>query len=344
MASATTSPKASRLRGMSKAAALLVALGPELSALVLKHVNEEDIERLTAAVYGMKALPPEARDAVQSEMLHTAKAREYVLAGGVDYATEMLERAVGPDKAAMIVGRIAEHEQGIRFGFVREADPMMLLNYLQREHPQTIALILAHLPPGRASQVLEGLEPALRAEVSIRIATMGRTSPDIVTEVEEVLRKRLASMLTSNQEFTGIGGLTALVNLLKQVDRGTERSILESLERNDPKLANEIKKQMFVFANITQLDDRSIQRVLREVETKDLGLALKGANEEVRERVVHNMSERAAQMLEEDMASHGPVRLRHVEEAQGRIVSVIRNLDAAEEIIISRGGEDEILV
>ena len=331
------------LSGRTKAAALLIALGPEHSAAVLKHLPEEEIERLTYEVFSLGKLTPEARDGVISEVRETVLAREYMTAGGVGYAREMLEKALGRTKAEEIMARIAASSESLPFAFLREVDSVMLLNHLQKEHPQTIALIVAHLPPLRASEVLQGLPRDLQAEVSVRIASMDRTVPEVLHEVAGVLRKKLASMITPHQDFNETGGLEALVRLLKQVDRGTEKTILESMERTDPKLADEIKKQMFVFDNITLLDDRSIQRVLREVEMKDLGLALKGSTDEVKERIFRNMSERAAQMLEEDMATHGPVRLRHVEEAQGRIVAVIRKLDEAEEIIIARGGEDEFL-
>ncbi len=334
----------SGMRGRAKAAALLIALGPELSAAVLRHLPEDEIERLTYEVFSLGALEPQARQSVMNEMFSTVQAQEYVSVGGAEYATRMLEEALGETKAREIVQRISASSEAVPFSFLRDADPVMLLNFLQKEHPQTIALIMAHLPAERASEVLQGLPPELQAEVSVRVATMNRTVPEVVQEVEGVLRRRMASMLTPHQTFTEVGGLEALVRMLKQVDRSTEKIILDSLERSDPKLADDIKKQMFVFDNITLLDDRSIQRVLREVDTKDLGLALKGSTEEVRGAIFRNMSERAAQMLEEDMQAHGPVRLRHVEEAQGRIVSVIRKLDEAEEIIISRGGEDDILV
>jgi len=281
---------------------------------------------------------------VISELYNTIKAQEYVSLGGLEYATKMLEKALGATKAHEIVGRISASSDAVPFNFLREVDPLMLLNFLQKEHPQTIALIVSHLHADRASAVLQGLSPEMQADVSVRIATMNRTVPEVIREVEGVLRKKLASMITPHQEFAEVGGLDSLVRLLKQVDRTTEKTILDSLERTDPKLADDIKKQMFVFDNITLLDDRSIQRVLREIDMKDLGLALKGTTPEVKERIFRNMSERAGQMLEEDMAAHGPVRMRQVEEAQGRIVATIRKLDEAEEIIISRGGEDDILV
>ena len=338
MAAATAS-----LTGRTKAAALLIALGPEQSAAVLKHLPEDEIERLTYEVFSLGTLTAEAREAVTNEARETVLAREYLSAGGVSYAREMLEKALGSAKAGEIVDRISANAEALPFAFLREVDPVMLLNYLVKEHPQTIALIIAQLAPERAPEVLQALPPDLQAEVSVRIASMDRTAPEVLQEVAGVLRKKLASMITPHQEMNESGGLESLVRLLKQVDRGTEKTILESMERTDPKLADEIKKQMFVFDNITLLDDRSIQRVLREVEMKDLGLALKGTTDEVKGRIFGNMSERAAEMLDEDMQAHGPVRLRHVEEAQGRIVAVIRKLDEAEEIIIARGGEDEFL-
>ena len=343
-APATSAKSKSGLRGRTKAAALLIALGPDLSAQVLKHMPEAEIERLTYEVYSLGSVAPDTRAHVMTEVFNTVKAEEYISIGGIEYATQMLEKALGAQKAHEIVGRITASTESVPFSFLREVDPVMLLNFLQREHPQTIALVVSHLPPERAAEILQGLSPEMQAEVSVRIATMSRTVPDVVREVEGVLRKKLATMISPNREFTEVGGLDTLVGMLKQVDRGTEKTILDSLERSDPRLADEIKKQMFVFDNITLLDDRSIQRVLREVDMKDLGLALKGTTDEVRERIFRNMSERAGQMLEEDMAAHGPVRLRQVEEAQGRIVSTIRKLDDAEEIVISRGGEDDILV
>ncbi len=330
--------------GKQKAAALLIALGPELSALVLKHVRDEDIERLTWEIFSIGQLAPETRDEVLAELYSNAVAREYVSIGGIEYAQEMLERALGKSRAQDIVQRLSLNSRAVPFSFLREIDPAQLANFLRNEHPQAIALILAYLPAERASMLLSKIPPEMQSDVAVRVATMDRTTPEVVHDVEAVLSKKLASVLTPHQEFAKAGGVEALVELLKQVDRGTEKAILDSLERSDPRLADEIKKRMFVFENVSLLDDRSIQRVLREVEIKDLGIALKGASEELRQRIFGNMSERAVSMLEEDMSAIGPLRLRNVEEAQGRIVQVIRRLDEAEEIVISRGGEDEILV
>ncbi len=331
-------------KGKQKAAALLIALGPELSALVLKHLRDEDIERLTWEIFSIGQLNPETRDEVLAEMYSNVIAQEYVSVGGIEYAQEMLERALGKSRAEDIVNRLSLNSRAIPFSFLREVDPAQLANFLRSEHPQAIALILAYLPPDRASALLSTIPPEMQSDVAVRLATMDRTTPEIVQDVEGVVRKKLAAVLTPHQEMAKAGGVESLVELLKQVDRGTEKAILDQLERTDPKLADEIKKRMFVFENMSILDDRSIQRVLREVEIKDLGIALKGASEELRQRIFANMSERAVAMLEEDMGATGPLRLRNVEEAQGRIVQVIRRLDEAEEIVIARGGEDEILV
>ncbi len=331
------------MKGKQRAAAMLIALGPELSAEVLKYVRDEDIERLTWEIFSIGQLSPDSRDEVLAEMYSNVVAREYVSIGGIEYAHEMLERALGKSRATEIVQRLSMNSRAIPFQFLREVDPTQLTSFLRHEHPQVIALILAYLPPDRASMLLSTVSPDMQSEVAVRIATMDRTTPEVVHEIETVLRKKLASVLTPHQEFAKAGGIESLVELLKQVDRGTEKAILDSLERTDPKLADEIKKRMFIFENIAALDDRSIQRVLREVEVRDLGIALKGTSEEVRQRITTNMSERAAAMLVEDMQALGPLRLRNVEEAQGRIVQVIRRLDDAEEIVISRGGEDEIL-
>ncbi|HEY8491229.1 MAG TPA: flagellar motor switch protein FliG, partial [Dehalococcoidia bacterium] len=282
----TTATK--RFTGRQRAAVLLIALGPERSAEILRHLREDDIERLTAEVYRIGQVDPETRTAVLEEFYTTVMAQEYVSSGGVEYAEEMLERAVGKPKAQEIIERVTATARSVPFSFTRDLDPPQLLNYLQHEHPQTIALVLAHMPPDRAAMVLSGLAPELQAEVAHRIALMDRTTPEVVREVEEVLQKKLASAFSKQQELSAGGGLDSLVRLIKQVDRGTEKTILDALERTDPKLAEDIKKHMFVFENITLLDDRSIQRVLREVDIKDLGLALKGASEEVRQRIFAN--------------------------------------------------------
>ncbi len=331
-----------RLTGRQRAAGLLIALGPEVAGKILSRFKEHEIELLTWEITNMGQISADLRDELLEAAYTVAIAQDYVSSGGIDYAMEMLEQAFGADRAREIAKRVFDNIKSVPFAFARELDATQLVSFLSSEHPQTIALILSHVPPDKAAAVLAQLPHAIQAEVALRIARMDRTAPEVVQEVEDLMQRKLASVLTSRQATRQAGGLPALVKLLKSVDRSTERAILETLERLDPKLADEIKKQMFVFENILQLDDRSIQRVLREVDMKDLALALKGATEEVKRRVLKNMSERAAAMLEEDMAVMGPVRLRNVEEAQGRIVNIIRALDEAEEIVISRD-DDEVL-
>lgn len=332
----------SELTGRQKAAVVLVALGPEVSAQVLRHLDEETIEKLSSEIAKLGRVTPPLKQAVMEEFYHMCMAQEYILEGGIDYARELLERALGAHKAIEILSRLSALPGGTPFEFVRSIDPGQLLNLLGNEHPQTIALVLAYLKAEHAAAILSGLAPELRSEVAMRIALMSRTAPEVVREVEILLEKKIASFGSS--EFSVAGGVRALVQLLNRVDRGTEKSILERLEQENPELAEEVKKLLFVFEDITLLDDKSIQLVLREVDMKELALALKAASEEVKSRIFKNMSERAATMLKEDMEFMGPMRLRLVEEAQQRIVNVIRKLEESGEIVIARGKEDEVLV
>jgi flagellar motor switch protein FliG len=231
----------------------------------------------------------------------------------------------------------------VPFGFLRHLNVTQLVNFLANEHPQTIALLTSFLQSDKAAQVLAGLDPEMAADVAQRIALMDRANPEIVNEVESVLRRKLSAVLQPTRSTQTVGGIEVLVNLLKQSSRMTEKTIIEALEDNEPELADLIKKRMFVFENIGTLDDRSIQRILREVEVRDLSLALKATPDNVKECIMRNMSQRASAMMQEDMDASGPVRLRQVEEAQQRIVEVIRRLDEAEEIVISRGGDDELV-
>ncbi len=334
--------KQQRLTGRQKAAIFIISLGPEKSARVMKHLTEEEIEQLTLEIANVRKIQGEQLDAVLEEFNQLFMASQYIAQGGIDYAKQILERALGTEKAFSIINRLSSNLQLRPFDFVRKTDPSQLLNFIQNEHPQTIALIMSYLDPQQAAVILSALPNDRQADVARRIAIMDRTSPEIIREVEGVLEKKLASLGT--QDYTIAGGINAIVQILNNVDRATEKTILETLEVQDPDLSEEIKKLMFVFEDITKMDDRSIQMVLREVDSKDLALALKGSSEEVASKVKKNMSKRAAEMLEEDIAFLGPVRLRDVEEAQQRIVNVIRRLEEAGEIIISRGGGDELIV
>ena len=328
--------------GVQKAAILLIALGPEKSAQVFKHLKEEEIEELTLEIANTKSITTQTKDEVINEFYEICLAQQYIAEGGIGYAKELLEGALGPEKAMEVIGKLTASLQVKPFEFVRKADASQLLNFIQDEHPQTIALILSYLAPQQAAQIVSALPPDRQADVAKRIATMDRTSPDVIKEVERVLETKLASLV--NQEYNIIGGVDAVVEILNAVDRGTEKHIMENLEIEEPELADEIRKKMFVFEDILLLDDRAIQRVLRDVENSDLAIALKGSNEQVQNAIFNNLSKRLAAMIKEDMEFMGPVRMKDVEEAQQKIVNIIRKLEDSSEIVISRGGGDEIIV
>jgi flagellar motor switch protein FliG len=320
----------------------MVALGPEAVARAYRYIDDTTIELLTLEIANLRKVTPDVKLDVLKEAQELIMAHEFMTQGGVEYARKLLEQALGSEKAQDILRRITASLQVRPFDFVRHTDPQQLLSFIQNEHPQTIALILSYLAPEQSALVLGGLAPAAQWDVARRIAKMDRITPEVLREVERVLERKLSTVM--GQDFTIAGGIDAVVNLINRVDRGTERNIIESLEEQDPELAEEIKKRLFMFDDIGGIDDRSLQRVLREVDLKDLGLALKGASEDLRQKFFKNMSKRAADMLKEDMDFMGPVRVRMVEEAQQKIVNVVRALEEAGEIVIARGGEEEIVV
>ena len=330
------------LTGVQKAAILLIALGPEKSATVFKHLKEDEIETLTLEIANTRSVSAKMKEDVLNEFYEVCLAQQYIVEGGITYAKELLEKVLGSEKAVDVINKLTASLQVRPFEFVRKTDASQLLNFIQDEHPQTIALILAYLPSGQAANIVASLPPEKQADVAKRIAVMDRTSPDVIKEVERVLERKLSSLV--NQDYTIIGGVDAIVDILNTVDRGTEKHIMENLEIDEPELADEIRRKMFVFEDIMSLDDRAIQRVLRDVDNNDLATALKGANEEVQSVIFRNMSKRLAAMIQEDMEFMGPVRLKDVEEAQQKIVNIIRKLEASAEIVISRGGGDEIIV
>ncbi|EGL82524.1 flagellar motor switch protein FliG [Caldalkalibacillus thermarum TA2.A1] len=330
------------LTGKQKAAVLLVSLGPDVSAQVFKHLNEDEIEQLTLEIANVRKVDSETKEAIIEEFHQLCLAQDYISQGGISYAKEVLEKALGQQKAVEIINRLTATLQVRPFDFARKADPNQILNFIQNEHPQTIALVLSYLEPAQASQILSALPGELQAEVARRIALMESTSPEVISQVEYILEQKLSSTLT--QDYTKAGGIESVVQILNGVDRGTERTILDELEVKDPELAEEIKKRMFVFEDIVNLDNRSIQRVIRDVENDDLLLALKVASEEVKEVIFRNMSKRMAETFKEEMELMGPVRLKDVEEAQTRVVATIRRLEEAGEIVIARGGGDDIVV
>jgi len=330
------------LSGRQKAAILLISLGPDVSASVYKHLSEEEIEKLTLEISNVRQVTIEQKEEVLEEFRQLALAQDYIAQGGIAYAKEVLEKALGSDKAMNIINRLTSALMVRPFDFARKADPMQLLNFIQNEHPQTIALILSYLEPAQAGQILSALPQEMQADVARRIALMDSTSPEIISEVEQILERRLSATVV--QDYTQAGGIESVVEVLNQVDRSTERTILDALEIQDPELAEEIKKRMFVFEDIVTLDNRAIQRVIREVDNNDLMLALKVASDEVKDIVFRNMSTRMVETFKEEMEYMGPVRLRDVEEAQSRIVAVIRRLEETGEIVIARGGGDDIIV
>lgn len=339
----TTSPGGEReMDGVEKAATLLITLGPEKSAKIFKHLKEEEIEQLTLEIANTSSVSPQTKEKVLSEFYEICLAQQYIAEGGIGYAKELLEKALGEEKAKDVIGKLTASLQVRPFEFIRKTDPSQLLNFIQDEHPQTIALILSYLPASQASMVVSSLPPEKQADVARRIAQMDRTSPDVIKQVEKVLERKLSSLV--NQDYTIVGGVDAIVSILNSVDRGTEKHIMETLEVEEPELADEIRKKMFVFEDILSLDDRAIQRVLRDVDNSDLALALKGATEEVQNVILNNLSKRLAVMIREDMDFMGPVRMKDVEEAQQKIVNVIRKLEDSAEIVIARGGGDEIIV
>lgn len=328
--------------GIQKAAILLIALGPERSADIFKHLKEDEIEELTLEIANTRSVSPQVKEDVLNEFYQICLAQQYIAEGGIGYAKELLDKALGENRAKEVITKLTASLQVRPFEFVRKTDPSQLLNFIQDEHPQTIAMILSYLTSAQAALVIGALPPEKQADVAKRIAMMDRTSPDVIKEVERVLEKKLSSLV--NQDYTIVGGVDAIVNILNTVDRTTEKHIMESLEIEEPELADEIRKKMFVFEDILLLDDRAIQRVLRDVDNADLGVALKAANEEVQNVIFKNLSKRLAAMIKEDMEFMGPVRMKDVEEAQQKVVSVIRKLEDSGEIVISRGGGDEIVV
>ncbi len=328
--------------GKEKAAMLLIALGPELSSEVFKQLKDDEIEQLTLEIANIRSVTPQEKDKVMEEFYQMCLAQDYIAEGGIGYAKDILEKALGTEKTMEIINRLTVSLQVRTFEFIRKTDASQVLNFIQNEHPQTIALILAYLKPSQAAEVLSSLPQEKQAVVAKRIAMMDRTSPEIIKEVERVLEKKLSSLVI--EDYTATGGLESIVDILNSVDRGTEKYIMETLEIEDSELAEDIRKRMFVFEDILQLDNRSIQRFLREVDNSQLAIALKGATEEVQSAIYGNMSKRLSEMIKEDIEFMGPVRLKDVEEAQQKIVNVIRKLEDAGEIIISRGGGDEIIV
>ncbi len=330
-------------KGLTKVAVFLLSIGPELAGTILKTMDRETVEELTREVASLGAVPPKVREQIVDEFFNVALAKQYASEGGLSYARAILEKALPKDEAARILEQIEHQVQQQPFSFLQKAESESLLTFMQDEHPQTIALILAHLPPGMGSEILAGLAPAKQIEVVARIANMEQTNPEVIREVERGLEQRLAGIMS--QRFQKVGGVEAVAEILNRADRATEKGILETLEAEDPDLVEQIRRLMFVFEDILLVNDKGIQALLKEVDNEELALALKTASDEMKQKIFNNMSERAATLIREDMEYMGPVRLSDVEAAQQRIVDIVRRLEDAGEIIIEgRGGDSDIVV
>jgi flagellar motor switch protein FliG len=330
------------MTGLHKAAVLLVQIGKEHSAKVLKSLRQPEIEELTAEIARIESIDPAVAGAVMGEFKELAAARHYFAQGGLRYAEEVLEATLGPVKAREIMARQSALLVEMPFEFLRRVDPQMVLSFLQDEHPQTITLVLAHMQAQQAAAVLSGLPETMQADIAHRLAVMDHTSPDIVKQVETQLQRRISTVFQPS-EFSSVGGLKPLVDIINHSDRNTERLILEGLEARDSLLAEEVRAHMFMFEDILTLEDRMMQILMRHIDLKDLAVALKGVSEDVREKFMSNISERAALGLREDMEVLGPVRVKQVEESQAAVIRVIRTLEESGEIVISKGAGDDFI-
>ncbi len=327
------------LPGRKKAAILLLALGPESASQIYRSLSDQEIEQLTLEIANLGNVSNELSSQVIEEFYHTAMAKQYISYGGINTARDILEKALGPGKAMDIIERLQGILTGSPFDFLKHVDSDSLFNFVQNEHPQTIALILSHLDFDQAASILTGLSPELQQEVALRIASMDQTSPEIISDVERVLEKKLSNLLS--QEYTAAGGVDSLAELLNRIDQNSSRTIMERLESENQMLASEVKKQMFTFSDLVSLDDRSLQKLLQRVDNKELATALKGADESVVQFVLSNLSSRAAQILRDDIETMGPIRVKTVEESQQRIIELLRHMEEAGDIHIAPSGEDD---
>ncbi|MBP5468456.1 MAG: flagellar motor switch protein FliG [Candidatus Riflebacteria bacterium] len=329
------------IAGKAKAAILLVFLGPDTSRTILQSLSDQEIETLTIEIAKQRKISTEEKLSVLFEFEQMMMARKFYAEGGLEYAKLLLEKTVGPGKALEILARMGTSLQLQPFEAARTADPSQLATLIQNEHPQLVAMIMAYLQPEKAAVVLQSMDHDSQIEIAKRLALMDRTSPEITREVENYLEEKLSSII--GQDLTTVGGIDTIISVLNSVDRATEKTIIETMEVQEPILADEIKKKMFVFEDVVLIDDRGLQRLFKEIDQKDLSLALKGVTDEVKEKFYKNMSKRAAEMLKEDMAYMGPVRMRDVDQAQQRIVKLVKKLESKGEIIVSRPGEEEMI-
>jgi len=326
---------------IQKAAVLVLSLDKPLATEVISQLSREEAEALTVEMAKMEEVTEEQVEAVIDEFLEAARKQVPIERGGIDYALELLEQSLGRERASEIINNVRRSLSSVPFGFLQQAGADNLLTFISEEHPQTIALILAHLPPAMAAEVLSGLPSTKQLEVVRRIATMEQTNPEVVQDVEQTLKERMRSAIGQRSEVTG--GVQLVAQILNVTDRATNKGILENLEQEDAELAEEIQRLMFVFEDLLKLDDRSIQRLLKEVDTSQWALALKGASEEIKQKIFSNLSQRAAELLKEEMEYLGPVKVSDVEAVQQQIVDIVRRLEDAGEIVVASGGEEEFI-
>jgi flagellar motor switch protein FliG len=329
------------LNGRKKAAVLLVSIGSDRAADVFRHLRDDEIESLSLEMAKLQRVDPTTTAGVLNELAATVTAYESLTAGGVEFARDVLERALGAERATEIIGRLSTVIEMRPFEFLRRTPAEQIVNFLRNEAPQTVALVVANLHTTLSAQVLASLPEAEQAEIALRIARMGETSPEVVKQVEAVIRQKLESVV--QQEYSVAGGVKSLADILNSADRSTERNVLDSLTETDAELGAEVRRLLFVFEDIAKLDDRAIQLILREADQKDLALALRGVSDDVKDRIMSNMSERGAQMLTEEMEYQPPQRKRVVEEAQGRVVAIVRKLEESGGLVLSRGEADDVL-
>lgn len=331
-----------RVNNKTKAAMVIISLGPERAAKIYHYLRDEEVEQLTVEVASIQSVDSEKIQGALDEFYELCLAQKYISEGGIDYAKKVLDKAYGTAKASQMISRITDSLHAHSFEFLKKADPKHLLTFIQYEHPQTIALILLYATPEQAAAIIAELPREKQIDVAMRIAMMDRTSPEIVKEVENLLEKKLSTVVSAN--LTEVGGIKSIAEILNRVDRSTEKYILDEFNKSNPELSEEVKRRLFTFEDIVYLDSRGIQRFLREVNTKELVVALKGANQDVADLIMNNMTKRMQDTIKEEIEFLGPIRLSEVEEAQQKVVQVIRKLEETNEIVINRGGKDDILV
>lgn len=332
----------SEMAGLKKAAILLISLGTETSAEIMRLLPENVIQKISYEIANIDYVKPEERDAIMEEFLEMSQAREYIIDGGINYARNLLNKALGAQRAKEVIDTMNQIQLRERpFDIARKADPQQLTNLLLNEQPQTVALILCYMQPDKAALILSQFPLEMQSAIAERIGTITSTTPAVIEKIEKVIEDKFSNLVDNEAET--VGGVNTLVEILNSVGRSTEKNIITVLEKNQPDLANEIKSSLFTFEDIVTLEKSDVQKVLRDVNNADLALALKGVSEDIKQAIFQNLSARAEESLQEEMEFMGPARLSAVEEAQQKIVAVIRSLDEKGEIYLRRGEQEAVV-